>query len=127
MKYVTETSKPVAQALEDLERAVQDHGFGILHTYDLKATLKEKGHDLPHACHILEVCNPNQAVKVLSEDMDMNIALPCRISVYEENGATKIGMARPTDLLAQLSDSPKLGAIAREVEDTMMDMIRDTV
>lgn len=127
MKYVTETSKPVPQALEDLEKAVQDHGFGILHTYDLKATLKEKGHDLPHACHILEVCNPNQAVKVLSEDMDMNIALPCRISVYEEGGTTKIGMAQPTALLAQLSDSPKLGRIAREVEDTMMAMIRDTV
>ncbi len=127
MKYVTETQKPVPQALEDLERAVQDHGFGILHTYDLKATLKEKGLDLPHECHILEVCNPRQAVKVLSEDMDMDIALPCRISVYEEGGKTKIGMAKPTDMLAQLSRSPKLAAVAREVEDTMMDMIRDTV
>lgn len=127
MKYVTETTKPVSEALTDLEKAVQDHGFGILHTYDLKATLKEKGHDLPHECHILEVCNPQQAVKVLSEDMDMNIALPCRISVYEEGGKTKIGMAKPTDLLAQLSESPQLETVAREVEGAMMEMIRDTV
>lgn len=125
MKYVQDTAKPVDRALADLEAAVQKHGFGVLHTYDLKATLKEKGFDLPHECHILEVCNPQQATRVLAEDMSMNIALPCRISVYEEDGSTRIAMARPTSMLEQLSDSPQLAEIAREVEDKMKAMIAD--
>jgi uncharacterized protein (DUF302 family) len=31
--------------------------------------------------------------------MTVNLALPCRISVYEEGGKVKIGMVRPTALL----------------------------
>lgn len=111
------------EALEDLHAAIRKHGFGVLHSYDLKATLASKGFDLPHDCFILEVCNPQQAVNVLSVDMGMNIALPCRISVYEEHGRTKIGMARPATLLEALSESQELRKIASEVEGKMLSMI----
>lgn len=125
MRYVVETSKTPEVAVLDLRAAVTKHGFGVLHAYDLKETLTSKGFPLPHACHILEVCNPQQASKVLAEDMGMNIALPCRISVYEENGKTKIATALPTKLLSALSDSPALAAVAKDVEAKMMAMIND--
>ncbi len=67
-------------------------------------------------CHILEVCNPKQAAAVLTADMGMNIALPCRISVYQDGGKTLIGMVRPTVLLASLSESEELTSIAEQVE-----------
>ena len=41
-------------------------------------------------CRVLEVCNPRQAAAVLSSDMRLNMALPCRLSVYTESGVTKI-------------------------------------
>ena len=82
----------------------------------MKETLAGKGFDLPNACHILEVCNPKQAAAVLTADMGMNIALPCRISVYQDGGKTLIGMVRPTVLLASLSQSENLEAIAEQVE-----------
>lgn len=125
MRYVVETDKTAQQAVIDLKAAVERHGFGVLHVHDLKSTFASKGFDFPNECQILEVCNPQQAMKVLSEDMGLNIALPCRISVYEENGQTKIGMARPTDMLAALSDSPALRTVAREVEQKTMQMIDD--
>lgn len=123
MRYVVESEKSPDQALVDLGEAVMKHGFGILHTYDLKETLASKGFDLPEACHILEICNPQQAVNVLGEDMGMNIALPCRVSVYTEGGRTKIATAKPTALLAALSDSPELEKIAGEVEEKILAMI----
>lgn len=125
MRYVVETDKPFAQTVEDLTAAVARHKFGVLHVYDLKETLKNKGFDLPHECHILEVCNPGQAMKVLSEDMGMNIALPCRVSVYEEGGKTKIAMARPVALLQALSDAPALKQVADEVEAAMIAMMEE--
>ena len=97
----------------------------MLHAYDLKETLTSKGFPLEHACHILEVCNPQQASKVLAEDMGMNIALPCRISVYEEGGKTKIATALPTKLLAAFSDAPALAAVAADVETKMKAMMHD--
>lgn len=125
MRYIVETNKTPEAAVEDLRAAVAAHGFGVLHAYDLKETLTSKGFPLPHACHILEVCNPQQASKVLTEDMGMNIALPCRISVYEEDGKTKIATALPTKLLAALSDSPALAAVAEDVETKMKAMMHD--
>ena len=119
-QYITETAKTPAQAVTDLQAAVKEHGYGVLHIYDLKETLARKGFDLPNACHILEVCNPKQAAAVLTADMGMNIALPCRISVYQDGGKTLIGMVRPTVLLATLSQSENLEAIAEQVE-------RDTI
>ena len=125
MRYIIETKKTPKVAVEDLRAAVAKHGFGVLHAYDLQETLNSKGFPLPHACHILEVCNPEQASKVLTEDIGMNIALPCRISVYEENGQTKIATALPTKLLSALSASPALAAVAEEVETKMKAMMHD--
>ena len=115
-RYIAETTKSPAQAVADLQVSVKEHDYGVLHIYDLKATLASKGFDLPNACHILEVCNPKQAAAVLTADMGMNIALPCRISVYQDGGKTLIGMVRPTVLLASLSESADLKKIAEQVE-----------
>jgi uncharacterized protein (DUF302 family) len=125
VRYIIGSNKTPAAALEDLRTAVAKHGFGVLHAYDLQETLSAKGYPLAHACHILEVCNPEQASKVLAEDMSMNIALPCRISVYEEGGKTKIATALPTKLLTALSDSPALAAVAQDVERKMKAMMHD--
>jgi len=125
MKFVVTSAKSVEQAAADLDAAVKKHGFGVLHTYDLKQTLAGKGVELPHECRILEVCNPRQAARVLSADMEMNMALPCRISVYEDGGQTRIGMVRPTALLASLSESPGLREVAEEVEQATIRMIEE--
>lgn len=122
-RYIAETAKSPAQAVADLQASVKQHGYGVLHIYDLKETLASKGFDLPNACHILEVCNPGQASAVLTADMGMNIALPCRISVYQDGGKTLIGMVRPTELLASLSQSEDLKAIAEQVEKDTIQII----
>lgn len=123
MRYEVVTSKPAAQASADVQAVAKSHGFGTLHVYDLKETLTAKGYPQSKACFILEVCNPGQASRVLGINFGMNVALPCRISVYEEEGRTKIGMIRPKALLATLSDAPDLKAIADEVETTMIRII----
>jgi len=125
VRYVVTSRKSVDQAATDLEAAVLRHGFGVLHQYDLKKTLASKGVDLANECRILEVCNPRQAARVLATDMGMNIALPCRISVYDDGGKTFIAMAKPTALLASLSDEPGLLAVAEEVEQATIRMIDD--
>ena len=73
--------KSVEQGVADLQAAAQRHKFGVLHIPNLHETLAKKGVDLPNACQILEICNPKKAKEVLSEDMDLNVALPCRVLV----------------------------------------------
>jgi len=123
MLYVRETRKDVETAARDLEEAVKRNKFGVLHVHDLQKTLKEKGVNFPNACKILEVCNPHRATQVLSANMAVNMALPCRISVYQEEGKTKIGMIRPTALLALFPGAADLKLAAEEVERETMRMI----
>jgi uncharacterized protein (DUF302 family) len=122
-RYIVETGKSPAQASSDLQAALKGHGFGVLHSYDLRATLAAKGFGMTNECLILEVCSPRQAAAVLAEDMGMNLALPCRISVYQDGGRTFIGMIRPVALLSSLSTSDVLGRIAAEVERDMVAVI----
>ncbi len=123
MYYTVSSSKGFEQASNDLEVAVKRHGFGVLHVHDLGATLRSKGIDFAEACRVFEVCNPAQAAKVLASDMRLNMALPCRISVYTEKGTTHIGMIRPAPLLASLTDDPALKPVAQDVEDQTTKMI----
>ncbi|MDZ4074218.1 MAG: DUF302 domain-containing protein [Hylemonella sp.] len=125
MFYTVDTAKSFEQAAADLDAAVKRHGFGVLHVHDLGNTLRSKGLSFTENCRVFEVCNPAQAAKVLAADMQMNMALPCRISVYTEKGKTRIGMIKPTDMLAMLSQDPALSQVAREVDEKTTLMINE--
>jgi uncharacterized protein (DUF302 family) len=123
MYYVVATEKTFEQAAADLEAAVSAHSFGVLHIHDLGSTLRGKGVDFPEQCKVFEVCNPQQAAKVMAADMRLNMALPCRISVYTEKGTTQIGFIRPIPMLASLVQDDELAAVAEDVEEKITAMV----
>lgn len=123
MYYIVETEKSFEQASADLDQSVKDNGFGVLHIHDLGETLRSKGIEFDEQCRVFEVCNPKQAAKVLSTDMRLNMALPCRISVFTENGTTKIGLIKPEQMLSALSDDPRLVEVAKDVEAKTIAMV----
>ncbi len=127
MKYIRKTDKSIKQASADLETAVVAHGFGVLHIHNLRETMHKKGVEFNEDCLIFEVCNPHKAKQVLETDMSMNMALPCRISVYSEAGDNYIGMILPAALLGMLSDSDALKEVATEVEELSIQMIEDAI
>jgi uncharacterized protein (DUF302 family) len=121
--YIVETTKSFDQASVDLEAAVKRHGFGVLHVHDLGATLRGKGIAFDNQCKVFEVCNPVQAARVLSTDMRLNMALPCRISVFTTNGKTQIGLIKPVQMLSALSQDAALAHVAKDVEDKTIRMV----
>jgi uncharacterized protein (DUF302 family) len=121
--YIVETGKSFDQASADLESAVARHGFGVLHVHDLGTTLRSKGIAFDEQCKVFEVCNPGQAAKVMLTDMRLNMALPCRISVFTENGKTHIGLIKPVQMLSALSQDEALVQVAKAVEETTIQMV----
>jgi uncharacterized protein (DUF302 family) len=124
MLHIVESTKPLTRLAADLEQAVARHKFGVLGVHDLKAKLAEKGVPFARECRIFEVCNPHQAKKVLESNLEISTALPCRISMYEEGGKTKLATIRPT-VLIELYRSPGLQGVAEEVEATLVQIMAE--
>ena len=123
MYYIVETEKEFDVVASDLEAAVKENGFGVLHIHNLGDTLRGKGINFEEECKVFEVCNPRQASKVLTLDLRLNMALPCRISVYTEKGVVKIGFIKPIEMLSALSSDTTLRQIASEVETAMVKIV----
>ena len=115
---VVDSPQPFEAVCSALEAAIPAHGFGVLTIHDLANTLRGTGIGFREQCRIFEVCQPQQAARVLEADMALNMALPCRISVYTEAGQTKIGMVSPVAMLTALSSDPQLQMVAADVEAT---------
>ena len=115
MLHIVESTKPLERVASDLAQAVLNHKFGVLAVHDLKQTMAKKGVTFERECRIFEVCNPHQAKKVLEANLEISTALPCRISVYEEGGRTKLATIKPTAMLS-LYPNAELKHVAEEVE-----------
>ena len=118
------TDKTVTEAAAALQAAVQANHFGVMQVYNLKETMAKKGVEFARECLIFEVCQPQQAKKVLEENMSVSTALPCRISIYEEGGKTILATLKPTTLLAMFN-TPQLQGVAQEVEDTIVKIMKE--
>ncbi len=53
MYYIVETNKNFEQAATDLEVAVKNNGFGVLHIHDLGNTLRSKGVAFEEQCKVV--------------------------------------------------------------------------
>ena len=118
------TDKSVAEAAVALQAAVQANHFGVMQVHNLKETMVKKGVEFERECLIFEVCQPQQAKKVLDQNMSVSTALPCRISIYEEGGKTVLATLKPTTLLAMFN-TPQLEGVAQEVEDTIVKIMKE--
>ena len=118
------TKKTVNEAAAALQAAVEANHFGVMQIHNLKETMAKKGVEFKRECLIFEVCQPQQAKKVLDQNMSVSTALPCRISIYEKGGKTILATLKPTTLLAMFN-APQLEAVAQEVEDTIVKIMKE--
>lgn len=125
--YIKSSQLSVDEVIEKLKEAVPNNQFGILHSYDIKQTLAGKGQTLAEDCHVFEVCNPKVAKDILDKDMNLATMLPCRISVYTQDGATKVGLALPSKHITQLSDADDLLSVIEVVEQGLIKIVDQSV
>jgi len=117
--YTVETNQSIEEAMVTLEEKLKEEKFGVLWHFDIKDTLQNKGFEFDQSYHVIEVCNPKEAQRVLLENQMVGYFLPCKIVVYEDKGMTKIGMPRPTVLIEMASD-PSIKEFAQDIEDRLI-------
>ena len=118
-----QTDKSVGDTAAAIQAAVIANHFGVMHVHNLQETMIKKGVEFAHPCLVFEVCQPQQAKRVLDANMSISTALPCRISVYEDGGTTMLATLQPTVLLAMFK-APQLEGVAHEVEATIVKIMQ---
>ncbi|MFG6147049.1 DUF302 domain-containing protein [Halobacillus sp. B23F22_1] len=117
--YTVSTNKGIEEAVESLEASLKEEQFGVLWTFDIKDKLQEKGLDFNKEYKVLEVCNPKEAQRVLSENQMAGYFLPCKMVVYDDEGTTKIGMPKPTALISMVNDDT-IESLAKDIEERLI-------
>lgn len=119
------TSKPIDAVCTLLQEISARHRFGVQAVHNLREKMEAKGVAFSRECRVVEVCNPAHAAVVLGEDIEVSTALPCRISLYQENGRTVLATMKPTAMLGMFRASGA-AATAQEVEDTLIRIMEET-
>jgi uncharacterized protein (DUF302 family) len=124
-EYTVVTEKTIDQAVQALEESLKANQFGVLWQLDIPSKLKEKGVDFNVPYRVLEVCNPHEAKKVLSQNPKVGYFLPCKVVVYQGvDGRTRIGLPKPSVLMEIIGD-PSLRDIAQGVEETLKKAVNE--
>ena len=100
MLYTVITNTKLQTIKDEIEARAKEVGFGVLKVYPFKDILESKGHPIEQDITVFEVCNPPAAQKVLSAHPEMSVYLPCRISLYEENGKSVLSTIGLEDMIA---------------------------
>ncbi|MGN2273892.1 DUF302 domain-containing protein [Priestia megaterium] len=124
--YTVKTEKSPEKAIFSLEENLKSEGFGVLWNFDLTAKLQEKGQNFNTPFTVLEVCNPEEAQRVLSENLLVGYFLPCKIVVYKDGDETKIGMPKPTAMINMIRNE-ELQVIAKDIEERLINCIDQSV
>jgi len=96
-KIETTTSKETIE--KEIEARAKEVGFGVLNTYNFTKILESKGFPIEQEISVFELCNPQGAHNALTNIAEISVYLPCRLSVYEENGKTILATIGFDDIL----------------------------
>lgn len=126
MIYQQDSQKSFAEIDQSLRESAARHKFGVIAVHDLQEMLRNKGVELERAAVVYEVCNPQQAKRVLDSDGAMSAALPCRISVFDSpEGVRRLVTILPTAMMGMFGKGDT-AAVAKDVEDVVLSMIRES-
>jgi uncharacterized protein (DUF302 family) len=126
MFYIVDSDKSFYEASTDLVPVIQRLGLSVLHVHDLGGMLDSKEIEFDDECQVFEVGNPRLVEKMLAIDTRLAVVLPWRISVYTDNGNTKIALARPGPLLSALMKDDALAGLAQELEEKLIQVVDET-
>jgi uncharacterized protein (DUF302 family) len=108
---------PYGDAVRAAVEALGREGFGVLHTLDLRETLKRKlGLDLRRYV-VLGACSPPLAARALEAELEAGLLLPCNVIVYEDGpGHSVVAAVAPLRVAEAAGRNPALADIGREAE-----------
>lgn len=111
------------ETINQITKLVPENEWKVIQILDLQETMRKNGKDVL-SVKVLEICKPDYAYRLLSED-SLRIysnMLPCRVSVYEKtDGETYISRMNSEMFASQI------GGVMQEVMSKAFDEVEAIV
>ena len=96
----THKSKLDCKSIEErIEQDAKEINLMLKHTFPFSQNLPKNGFDINEYASVFELCRAGVAQKLLNTQPELNVLMPCRISVYEKDGVSYVSTP---DLTVQL-------------------------
>jgi uncharacterized protein (DUF302 family) len=122
--YRTEVSRPFDETVAATRAALVDEGFGVLTEVDVTATFKEKLDRDFKPYIILGACNPPNAWKVLQEEEEIGLFLPCNVVVFEDSPGHSVVTAVNPEVAMQPVGNERLAPMAADIGGRLQRVIK---
>lgn len=110
-------------AINQVQEALKDEGFGILSEINIHEKFKEKLDIDYHKYTILGACNPPLAHEALTTENKVGVMLPCNV-IVQEIGPENIEVASIDPFTSmQVIDNDELSHIAKQVNEKLENVI----
>lgn len=114
------TPQAIASKMQD---ACSRYNFSILQRYDFHEIIKSKGFELNREVYVFEICQAKMASKVLADNPEFSIFMPCKIALYEQDGETVIATMNMEMMLKIFENNAELYTEATALFTTLKEMM----
>lgn len=113
--FVRHFERPLDELLEELPKALEQEGFGVLCRIPIHEKFRDKLDTEFQRYEIFGVCNPPAAHTAITSEINIGLMLPCSVIAYEVVGGCRVGAVKPT-VMMQSIDNQELASVAKEIE-----------
>ena len=127
MLFSIESPRSFDEVVSALPPLANERGFSVLHQYDFFTILKGKGFPIERNVYVFEICRAPLASKMLTYYPLFSVMMPCRISVYEDNGKTHIATMDMKPIIEDIAGNEELHNEASALYDQLLVMMSSLV
>ena len=121
------THKPKLNSTQIEERIEEDGkkiGLVLKKHFPFSKNLPENGFDIKEHASVFELCKMSMAAKLLNTQPELNVLMPCRISIYDKNGETFVSTPDMSIQLEMFDCDEDLKKEILELYEDIMTMIK---
>lgn len=129
MLNVGESKLSFDETVQAVEQAIKRQGWAHSGTKDLRKSLEKQGRTFSRQVKIVELCHPDYAKRVLTDNRELAAMMPCSIAVYEGDDGKVYVSKMNTGLMGKMFGGTVAevmgGAVAEDEKAILAGVLRD--
>ena len=126
--YQAESAKTFETVINDLKKAIENHGFSVLSIIDMQKKFQAIGKE-SKGLNIVQLCNAEMSYHAISMSKNMSCMMPKDINVYEDenNKVQLVFMRANTELLEKAFPNMNISEISGKVGKILQSIIEEAI